>query len=131
MRIHLLETLILGKLLHQLLFELVFHAALFSSTLSLKAHLEVLSLLKLLLIALALFKRSKFLGTGGLFSLLEVEFVAEVYLEFLFGSALHLLDLEFLEDAVADLLSGVLGSLDLVESHLLLFGVLADHFVFV
>jgi len=131
LRIHLLETLILGELLHQPLFEFVLHAALLSSALSLEAHLEVLGLLQLLDIALLQLTSGQFLGAGGLFALLEVEFVAEVFLEFLFGSALRLFLFELLEDGVAGLLSGVLGGLDLVEALLLLIGVLADHFVFV
>lgn len=131
LRIHLLETLVLCKLLHQLLFEFVFHAALFCSTLGLQAHLEIFCLLQLLLVTFALFSLSSFLGHGCLFAFLEIKFIAKIFLEFLFSSALHLFSFQFFENGVTGFFSSVLGSLDLVKAILLLFSVLADHFVFV
>jgi hypothetical protein len=129
--IHLLKTLVFCKLLHQPLLEFILHAALLGSTFSLKTHLEVLSLLELLLSALTLFSLCSLLSEGRLFAFLEVQLIAEIFLEFFFGSAFHLFGFQFSENAIASLLSCVLGSLDLVKAHLLLFSVLADHFVFI
>jgi len=89
--VHLLETLVLGKLLHQFLLELVFESELLSGTLSLKAGLEFLGSLELFTHSVLSGDISTLLSKGGLFLLLNVQFVSEVLLEFLFKTTLFFL----------------------------------------
>jgi hypothetical protein len=70
-----------------------------------------------------------FTGTSGKFPFLEIKFVPEILLKLFFCPALQLLCLQSLKDLVASLFSRVLGSLNLVETLLLLLSILSDHFV--
>jgi len=129
--VHLLQTLVVSKLLHQLLFEFVLHSAFFCLAFDLQTLLvslgckevllDLLSLLKLLLLSLA----------GLFFKLLEVKFVAEVFDVLVFSSPLLLLLLELLEDLLSSGLSFSLLSLDLSLTSLLLLSITPKHLVLI
>lgn len=129
--IHLLQPFVLCELLHQLGLKVLLHSFLLGSALSFESQLEIFRLLQLHADAVALFSLGSLLGDGCLFALLVIKFVAEVFLELLLSSALHLFLLKFTEDSVTGLFSSVLGGLDLVETLLLLGSVLSDHFILV
>ena len=129
--VHLLETLILGELLHELALELLLHAFLFLSTFSLKSELVLAGSLELFSDANPLLSLSPLLRLSCLLALLDVEVVAELLLELLLGRTLLLLGSELLEDAVTDGLSLLLHRLDLILTGLLLLSVPADHFIFI
>ena len=129
--VHLLQALVLSKLLKQLLLKVLLKSRFFSSSLSLKPHLELLSLLEFLSGPLSLFKLSLLLGPGCQLTLLVVELVAEVLLELLLSATLKLLSLQALENAIPDSLSFVLCRLNLIQPLLLLLGVLTNHLIFV
>jgi hypothetical protein len=82
-----------------------------------------------LLCAFAFLEISLLPCTSCKFAFLEVEFVPQVLLKLFLCTALQLFGLKSLEDLVASLLSCILGSLNLVQTLLLLFRVLSDHFV--
>jgi len=131
LRVHLLETFILGELLHQLALEFVLHALFFLSPLSLQSDLVVLRGLQLFTHSHTLVGFSFFAGLSSLFALLPVQLVAEVLLEFGFSAALVLLSLESLEDLVADSFSLGLEPGNGVSTSLLLLGVASHHLIFV
>ena len=129
--IHLLQALVLSKLLKQLLLKVFLESRLFGGSLRLKPHLELLSLLEFLSSPFSLFKLSLLLGSGSQLTLLVVEFVAEVLLEFLLAATLQLFSFEAFENAITDSFSFVLCRLNLIQPLLLLLGVLTNHLVFV
>ena len=129
--IHLLQSIILCELLHQLALELLFHAFLFLSTLSLESELVLAGGLELFTDAHAFLSLGSLLGLSGLFALLYIQVVSELLLEGLFGSPLLLLARQFLEDLVADGLGLLLHRLDFILSGLLLLSIPAHHLVLI
>lgn len=131
LRIHLLESVILGELLHQLALELFLHASLLFSTLSLKSKLVLTGSLELLTNADSLLSFSHLLHLGGFLGFLNIEVVSKLLLEHLLSSSLLLLGGKLLEDLITDGLSLLFHSFDLILTGLLLLSVPADHFVLV
>lgn len=129
--IHLLQTIVLCKLLHQLALEFFFHALFFFSTLLLKSELVLTGSLKLLSDAHSLLRLSSLFGLSSFFALLHVKIVSELLLELLLGVALLLLGCESLKDLVADSFCLLFHCLDLVLTSLLLLSVPAHHLVFI
>ena len=127
---HLLESLVLGELRHKLLLEVLLEALLLSSALGLQSHLELLGLLQFTALVIFLISGILLALSSSELVLLHVELVTQVLAVLSLGAACVLLLLKLFEDVVSLLLSGVLGGLNLVKSLLLLFGVLAHHFVF-
>merc|ERR1712195_75614 len=80
--VHLLETLILGELLHELVLEFILKSLLFGSALGLKTGLEFLGSLELFTNSVLSGNISTLLSEGSLFLLLNVQFVSEVLLQF-------------------------------------------------
>jgi len=95
--VHLLETFILGKLLHQFVLEFVFKSLLFGSTLSLKTGLELLGGLQFFANGVLSGDIGTLLSKGSLFFLLNIQFVSEVLLEFFFKTTLFFLSGELHE----------------------------------
>jgi hypothetical protein len=129
--VHLLETFILGKLLHKFVLEFVLKSLLLSGTLSLKTSLELLGSLQFFTNSVLSGDVSTLLGKGGLFFLLNVQFVSEVLLEFLFKTTLFFLSSQLHEEGFSLLFSSGFHALDLVLSHLLLGSIAADHLILV
>jgi hypothetical protein len=129
--IHLLQTLVLRELFHQLALEFFLHAFLFFLPLLLKSELVLACSLQFLSDAHSLLSFGPFLGLCGLLALLDVEVVSELLLEGLLGGALLLLDGQLLEDGIANGFGFLLHGLDLVLSGLLLLGISAHHLVLV
>ena len=88
--VHLLETLILSKLSHQLVLEFVFKSLLFSSAFSLETSLELLGSLQLFTNSVLSSNISALLGKSSLLLLLNVQFVSKVLLELLLSTTLLL-----------------------------------------
>jgi len=128
---HLLKTFVLSKLLHQLIFKVILETLFFGSTLGLKAHLEIFGLLELTFGVGLLFLSFTLALSSSELVFLNIKLIPEVLSELILGTALHLFTLKFLEDGVSGGLSLVLGILNLVQAELLLFCVLAYHFVFI
>jgi len=128
--VHLFKSFILCKLQQQFLLEIFLQTLLFSYTLRLKSHLEIFCFLQLLLCSLTFFKCSLFTSTCSKLTFLIVKLISEIFLELLFSTTCEFLCLKLLENLVTSLLSSVFGSLDLIEALLLLFSILADHFIF-
>ena len=131
LRIHLLQSVILCELLHQLALELFLHAFLLFGSLSLKSELVLAGCLELLTDTHTLLSLSSLLRLGGFLSLLHVQFVSQLLLEGLLRSSLLLLSGKLLEDLITDGFSLLLHGLDFILSGLLLLGVPAHHFVLV
>jgi hypothetical protein len=129
--IHLLQTVVLGKLLHKLALEFFFHAFLFLSAFSLESELVLAGGLQLFTNAHSLLRLSSLLGLSGLFALLNVKLISELLLKGLLGSTLLLLSRKPLEDLVTNGLGFLLHGMDLILTSLLLLGVSADHFILV
>lgn len=129
--VHLLETLILGELLHQLALEFVLHTLFLISPLGLQTDLVVFGGLELFTHSHTLLGFGLFAGLSRLFALLPVQLVAEVLLEFGLSAALVLLSLESLEDFVADSLCLGLEPGNGISTSLLLLGVASHHLIFV
>lgn len=129
--IHLLKTLILGKFLHQLCSENLFHALFFGGALSLETHLEVFCFLKFLLNSLPLFNFCFFSLNRSLFSFLVVEFIPKIFLELFLSPSCDLLCFKSFEYLVPCICCCVFRCLNLVHALLLLLGIPSDHFIFV
>jgi len=129
--IHLLKALILSEFSIQLILEFVLKSSFFSSTLSLKTSLELLSSLQFFTNGVLSSDISTLLGKGGLFFLLNVQFVSKVLLEFLFKTTLFFLSSQLDEESFTLLFSSSLHSLDLILSHLLLSSVSTDHLILI
>lgn len=129
--VHLLETFILGKLLHQFVLEFVFKSLLFGSALSLKTGLELLGGLQFFANSVLSGDISTLLSKGSFFFLLNIKFVSEVLLEFFFKTTLFFLSGELLKKGFSLLFSSGFHALDLVLSHLLLGSIATDHLIFV
>ena len=129
--IHLLKSVILCELFHQLALEFFLHAFLFLGALSLKSELVLASSLELLTDADSLLSFGTLLGLSSLFRLLNIEVVSELLLEHLLSGSLLLFSCESPEDSVTNGLSLLLHSFDFVLTSLLLLSISADHFVFV
>lgn len=84
--VHLFETLVFGKLLHQFRSEDLLHALFFGSTFGFESNLEVLCLLKLLLNPFSLFQLGFLPLNCSFFSFLVVELISEVFLKLLLRS---------------------------------------------
>ena len=129
--VHLLKSVILCELLHQLALEFLLHAFLFLGALSLESELVLACSLEFLADAHSLISLCTFLRLCGLFSLLHIEVVSELLLEHLLGSSLLLFGGELLEDLIANSLGFLLHSLDLILTSLLLLSIPSDHLVLV
>ena len=91
--VHLFETLVFGKLLHQFRSEDLLHAFFFSSAFSFESNLEVLCLLKFLLNPFSLFQLGFLPLNRSFFSFLVVELISEVFLKLLLRSPCNFLSL--------------------------------------
>ena len=131
LRIHLLEALVLGKLLGHLDLELILHANFLGMALSLQPHLVVLGGLELLQLSLALVLSLPLGGTGTLLHFLYLEIVAQVLDVLGLGAALSLLESKFLEDGFTLGLGLSLKGGGLTGTRLLLGSVTANHLVLV
>ena len=131
LRVHLLQSVILRELLHQLALELFLHAFLLFGSLSLESELVLTGGLEFLTDAHTLLRLSSLLGLGGLLSLLHVQFVSQLLLEGLFGGSLLFLGGQLLEDLITDGFSLLLHGLDFILSGLLLLGVPSHHLVLI
>lgn len=129
--IHLLQTVILGKLLHKLALELLFHAFLFLSSFSLESELVLAGSLQFFTNTHSLLCLGSLLGLSGLFALLNVKLISELLLKGLLGSTLLLFSRKLLEDLVTDGFGFLLHGVDLILTSLLLLGISADHFILV
>ena len=129
--VHLLQSIVLCELLHQLALEILFHAFLFLGSFGLESELVLTSSLKLFTDANSLLSLSTLLCLGSLFRLLHIQVVSELLLEHLFSIALLFLRCQLLEDLITNGLSLLLHGTDIVLSLLLLLGVPAHHFVLV
>lgn len=127
--VHLLKSFVFSKLLKQFNLEVFFQSFLFSCTLCLQPHLEVFCFLQLHLGTLSLFELCFLSGSCSKLSLLEVEFVSQILLKFFLRASLHFLRFQAFENLISCLLSRVFSRLDLVEPLLLLFRILAHHFI--
>ena len=85
--IHLLQSVVLCELLHQLALEFFFHALLFFGTLSLKSELVLAGSLKLLSNTNTFLSLGSLLGLSSLFSFLNIKLVSKLLLELLLGSS--------------------------------------------
>lgn len=129
--IHLLELLILSKLLHQLHLELLLDPLFLECPFNLQLHRMIFGFLKLplLSILLGIFLPHTLLSL--LFALFEVKLIPKIFLELLFGSPFEFLLLKLLEDHVSCGLHLIFGSLDLIQTGLLLLGVASHHLILV
>lgn len=131
LRVHLLQTLVLRKLLHQFALEFVLHALFFLRTLGLQPQLVVFRGLEFFANAHTLVSFGLFTSLSCLFTLLPIQLVAKILLEFGFGTTLVLLSFKSLEDLVSHGLSLSLQTGNGISASLLLLRVASDHLVFV
>lgn len=129
--VHLLQSLVLCELFHQLALELFLHTFLLLCALGLESELVLTGSLEFLSNADTFLGFSPLLGHGSLFALLDVEFVSELLLEGLLGSSLLLFSRQLLEDFFTSCFDGALHLAKLLSTFLLLLSVTSDHLIFV
>lgn len=129
--VHLFETLVFSKLLHQFRSEDLLHALLFGSAFSFESNLEVLCLLKFLLNPFSLLHFSSLPLNRSFFSFLVVKLISEVFLKLLLCSPCNFLSLQLFENLVSRISRCIFRRLNLVRTLLLLLGVASDHLILV
>ena len=131
LRVHLLKTLVLGELLGHLDLEILFHAALLRLPLGLELKLIVLGSLQLMQLTKALVLSFTLGLACALFSLLDLQVIAQVFDVLLLGTSLGFLKSELLEDSLTLGLSLILESLKVICTLLLLASITAHQLLFV